>query len=56
MDQMTTETGDTKTVDTTIDAGGEQFPVGDAEHMVLRTETLLKSMVSVQLPIMSQSM
>ena len=42
MDQMTTETGDTKTVDTTIDAGGEQFPVGDAEHMVLRTENLVK--------------
>ncbi len=42
MDQMTPETGDTKTVDTTIDAGGEQFPVGDAEHMVLRTENLVK--------------
>lgn len=42
MDQMTTETGYTKTVDTTIDAGGEQFPVGDAEHMVLRTENLVK--------------
>ena len=25
-----------------IDAGGEQFPVGDAEHMVLRTENLVK--------------
>lgn len=42
MDQMTTETGYTKTVDTTIDAGCEQFPVGDAEHMVLRTENLVK--------------